>query len=53
MAKFFTLLLLLYHTSINNAGIPCCWYDPHGTALPEDLRIDYRITDLRQLYDIV
>ena len=37
----------------NNAGIPCCWYDPHGTALPEDLRIDYRITDLRQLYDIV
>ncbi len=37
----------------NNAGIPCCWYDPHGTALPEGLRIDYRITDLRQLYDIV
>ena len=37
----------------NNADIPCCWYDPHGTALPEDLRIDYRITDLRQLYDIV
>ena len=52
-AKFFTLLLLLYRTSVNNAGIPCCWYDPHGTALPEDLRIDYRITDLRQLYDIV
>lgn len=37
----------------NNAGIPCCWYDPHGTALPENLHIDYRITDLRQLYDIV
>lgn len=37
----------------NNAGIPCCWYDPHGAALPEGLRIDYRITDLRQLYDIV
>lgn len=37
----------------NNADIPCCWYDPHGTALPEGLLIDYRITDLRQLYDIV
>lgn len=37
----------------NNAGIPCCWYDPHGATLPEDLRIDYRITDLRQLCDIV
>ena len=37
----------------NNVGIPCCWYDPHGTTLPEGLRIDYRITDLRQLYDIV
>ena len=32
---------------------PCCWYDPHGTALPENLHIDYRITDLSQLYDIV
>ena len=25
----------------------------HGTALPENLHIDYRITDLSQLYDIV
>ena len=25
----------------NNAGLPCCWYNPAGKARPEDLRIDY------------
>jgi len=34
----------------NNAGIPCCWYNPKKAARPGDLRIDYEIRDLRQLY---
>ena len=37
----------------NNAGLPCCWYNPAGKARPEDLRIDYEIRDLRELLDIV
>ena len=37
----------------NNAGIPCCWYNPKKAARPDDLRIDYEIRDLRQLYDLV
>lgn len=37
----------------NNAGLPCCWYNPHGEARPDDLRIDYEIRDLRELYNIV
>ena len=37
----------------NNYGLPCCWYNPKGAARPADLRIDYEITDLRQLLSIV
>ena len=37
----------------NNAGLPCCWFNPGGTSRPSDLRIDYMITDLRELLDIV
>ena len=37
----------------NNAGLPCCWYNPGGKARPADLRIDYEIQDLRQLLDII
>jgi 2-haloacid dehalogenase len=37
----------------NNAALPCCWYNPKRVARPDDLRIDYEITDLRQLYAIV
>ena len=37
----------------NNAGLPCCWFNPSRKQRPTDLRIDYEITDLRQLYDIV
>ena len=36
----------------NNAALPCCWYNPQGKP-PADLRIDYEITDLRQLPDIL
>lgn len=37
----------------NNAGLPCCWFNPGKKAAPEDLRVDYDIGDLRQLLDIV
>ena len=37
----------------NNAGLPCCWFNPDKKAAPEELRIDYDIADLRQLLDIV
>lgn len=37
----------------NNAGLPCCWYNPKGKTRPSHLRIDYEISDLRQLPDIL
>ena len=37
----------------NNAGIACCWYCPERLEPPSDLRIDYTITDLNQIMDII
>jgi YjjG family noncanonical pyrimidine nucleotidase len=37
----------------NNAGLSCCWYNPKGLPRPGDLRIDWEIRDLRELYQIV
>ena len=37
----------------NNAGLQCCWFNPGGKLRPEDLRIDYEISDLRELLEIV
>lgn len=37
----------------NNAGLPCCWFNPKGKAQPEGLRIDHEIQDLRELLDFV
>ena len=37
----------------NNAGLPCCWFNPGGKQRREDLRIDYEIHDLRELLEIV
>ena len=37
----------------NNAGLPCCWFNPGGATAPPDLTIDYEIHDLRELLDIV
>jgi len=37
----------------NNAGLPCCWFNPGRKTLPEGLHADYEISDLRQLLDIV
>ena len=37
----------------NNAGIVCCWYNPERKPLNGDLKIDYEITDLAQVKEIV
>jgi YjjG family noncanonical pyrimidine nucleotidase len=37
----------------NNAGLPCCWFNPKRAAAPKDLRIDHEIRDLRELLNIV
>lgn len=37
----------------NNAGLPCCWYNPHGKPRKVGLRLDYEIHDLRELLTIV
>lgn len=37
----------------NNYDLPCCWYNPKRAKNPHGLRVDYEITDLRALYDIV
>lgn len=37
----------------NNAGLPCCWFNPAGRPRQADLRIDYEIRDLRELLAIV
>lgn len=37
----------------NNAGLPCCWFNPKGKPCQESLKIDYEIADLRQLLNIV
>ena len=37
----------------NNYGLACCWYNPAHRPKPDDLRVDYEITDLRELYGIV
>ncbi len=37
----------------NNAGIVCCWYDCGKEQLPDDVRVDYTVTDLHQVLDIL
>lgn len=37
----------------NNAGILCCWYNPEGAERPKDLKIDYEIKSLKEVYDIL
>ena len=36
----------------NNAGLPCCWYNPAGLPRPAELRIDYEIRSLEELRPI-
>ncbi|MEG1988461.1 MAG: YjjG family noncanonical pyrimidine nucleotidase [Oscillibacter sp.] len=37
----------------NNAGLPCCWFNPRHQPRRADLRVDYEISDLRELLAIV
>ena len=33
----------------NNAGIPTCWYNPHGLSAGPAYQIDYEIKDLHEI----
>ena len=37
----------------NNAGIRTCWYNPAHAAKTEEVQVDYEITDLHEIYDIL
>lgn len=37
----------------NNAGLLCCWYNPQKKDAPEGLRIDYDISSLKEIYEIL
>ncbi len=37
----------------NNAGIACCWYNPSGQPVPDQIRIDHTIEDLWQLLPLL
>lgn len=37
----------------NNAGLPCCWYNPGGLPAPEDIRIDHQIRIHQELLSII
>ena len=37
----------------NNAGILCCWFNPYGAENKNQLKIDYEITDISQVLQIL
>jgi 2-haloacid dehalogenase len=37
----------------NNVGIKCAWYNPDGKENDTDLKIDYVITNLNEIKDII
>ena len=37
----------------NNAGFPCCWFNPKRKTAPPDLTIHYEIQSLPELLDLV
>lgn len=37
----------------NNAGIKTCWYNTGGATASDEVHIDYEITELSQIYDIL
>lgn len=37
----------------NNAGIQTCWYNPDHKKRYADVKIDYGIADLHEIYDII
>ena len=36
-----------------NAGIRTCWYNPEGKPLPKSYHVDYIISDLHELIDLI
>ena len=36
-----------------NAGIKTCWYNPKGHPLPDNYHVDYIISDLHELMDLI
>ena len=37
----------------NNAGIKACWYNPKGLVNDTNAKVDYEITDLHQIYELL
>ena len=37
----------------NNAGIVTCWYNPEHAPVKGNVKIDYEIADLHQIYDLL
>ena len=37
----------------NNAGILCCWYNPHNAVNKNDIKIDYEIKDIADILKIL
>ena len=37
----------------NNAGIKTCWYNPSGVSVQGNYKIDYEISDLHEIFEIV
>lgn len=37
----------------NNAGIACCWYNPYGKENTAGLKIDYEITNLWEVEELL
>lgn len=36
-----------------NAGLDVCWFNPHRKALPEDIKVNYVVADLAELFNII
>ena len=36
-----------------NAGIKTCWYNPHNLTTPDNMKINYVIGNLEELYDVL
>ena len=36
-----------------NAGIRTCWYNPEGKPLPDTHKVDYIISNLHELTDLL
>ena len=37
----------------NNAGILCCWYNPHNIENKSNIKIDFEINDISKILDIL